>query len=57
MRREFANADLDGKLFDNVPDQLFRHSVAPNLAGAAHTPKETAGLDSSCRGPVIQKRG
>jgi len=55
MRREFANADLGGELLDDVPDQLFRHSVAPYLAGAAHTPKETTGLDYSRRGPVIQK--
>lgn len=57
VRREFANADLGGELFDDVPDQLFRHSFAPNLAGAAHTPKETTGLDSSRRGPVVQEAG
>ena len=39
VRREFANADLGGELLDGVPDQLFRHSFAPHLAGAAHTPK------------------
>ncbi len=55
VRREFANANLRGELLDDVPDQLFRHSFAPNFAGAAHTPKETTGLDSSRRRPVIQK--
>src|SRR5215475_6014662 len=55
--REFANANLGGELLDDVPDQLFRHSFAPNLAGAAYTPKETTGLDSSRRRPVIQKPG
>ena len=57
VRREFANANLGGELLDDVPDELFRHSFAPNLAGAAHTAKETTGSDSSCRGPVIQKTG
>ena len=40
VRREFANANLGGELLDDVPDQLFRHSFAPHLAGAAHTPKD-----------------
>jgi hypothetical protein len=34
MRREFANANLGGELLDDVPDQLFCHSFAPNFAGA-----------------------
>jgi len=57
VRREFANANLRGELLDDVPDQLFRHSFAPNLASAAYAPKETAGFDSSRRRPVIQKPG
>jgi len=57
VRREFANANLGGELLDDVPDELFRHSFAPNLAGAAYTPEETTGLDSSRRRPVIQNLG
>ena len=53
VRREFANANLGGELLDDVPDQLFRHSVAPDPAGAAHSAKETTGSDSSCRGPIV----
>src|SRR4051794_9666347 len=45
VRREFANANLGGELLDDVPDELFRHSFAPNLAGAAYTPEETTRLD------------
>ena len=55
VRCKFANANLGGELLDDVPDQLFRHRFAPDLAGAAYTPKQTAGLDSSRRRPVIQK--
>ena len=43
VRRKFAHANLGGELLDDVPDQLFRHSFAPNLAGTAHTAKETTG--------------
>ena len=57
VRREFANANLGGELLDDVPDELFRHSFAPNLAGAAYTPEETTGLDPSRRRPVIQNLG
>jgi hypothetical protein len=31
VRREFVNADLGGEPLDNVPDELFRYSVAPEL--------------------------
>ena len=55
VRREFADANLGGKLLDDVPDQLFRNSFAPDISGAAHAPKETTGVDSSRRCPVIHK--
>jgi hypothetical protein len=48
VAREFA-ANLGGELLDEMPDQLFRHSFVPNLAGAAYTPKENIGVDSSRR--------
>ena len=57
MRRQFANADFGSELLDDVPDELFRHSFAPNLTGAAYTPEEATGLDFSRRCPVIQKAG
>src|SRR3954453_2736906 len=57
VRCEFANANLGGELLDDVPDQFFRYSFAPNLAGAAYTPEESASLDCSRRRPVIQKGG
>ena len=57
VRCEFANANLGGELLDDVPDQLFRHIFAPNLAGAAYTPKETTGIDSGLRRLFIHKPG
>src|ERR1700754_1413669 len=57
VRRELANTNLGGELLDDVPDELFRHSFAPNLPGAAYTPKEITGIDSGRRRPVIQQPG
>jgi hypothetical protein len=59
VRRKFVNANLGGELLYDVPDQLFCHSFAPNFADAAHTPKETTGLDpaavvQSIKRPVTQ---
>jgi hypothetical protein len=31
VRREFVNANLGGELLDDVPDQLFRHILAPDV--------------------------
>jgi hypothetical protein len=42
MRREFTNANLDGERFDDVPDQLFRHGLAPNSACTAHAAEKAA---------------
>ena len=39
VRCEFGNANLGGELLDDMPDQLFRHNVAPNSASAAHSRK------------------
>ncbi len=57
VRCEFANANLRGEFLYNMPDQLFRHGFAPNVAGTTYAPKETTSIDSSRRGPVIQKAG
>jgi hypothetical protein len=35
MRRQLANADLDSKLFDDMPYKFFRHSFAPNFSSAS----------------------
>jgi len=55
VRGEFAYANLTGELLDDVPDQLLRDSLTPNLAGAAHTPKEAASFDSSRSRPVVEQ--
>jgi hypothetical protein len=55
VRGEFAYANLTGELLDDVPDQLFRDSLTPNLAGAAHAPKEAASFDSSRSRPVVEQ--
>lgn len=55
MRRELANANLGGKLFDDVPYKLFRHSFAPNFASTAHPAEETASGDSSGFRPLVQE--
>jgi hypothetical protein len=55
--RKFADADLGGELLHDMPDKLFRYRFAPNLAGAAYTPKETTGIDSGRRRPSIHKPG
>ena len=55
VRGEFAYANLTGELLDDVPDQLLRDSLTPNLAGAAHTPKEAAGFDFSHSRPVVEQ--
>jgi hypothetical protein len=57
VRRQFANADLRGELLFDVPNDLFRHSFAPNPSGAAYTPEETTSLDFSRRCQGIQKTG
>jgi hypothetical protein len=53
MRSEFTDANFGSELLDDVPDKLFRYRFAPNFAGAAHAPKETARLDFSRRRPFI----
>jgi len=55
MRREFTNADLRSELFDDVPNQLFRHNFTPNSACAAHTPEKAADVDTGGRSPFVQQ--
>ena len=55
VRREFANANLGGELLDDVPDEFFRYSFAPNFARAAYAPKKSTDIDSGRRRPVIQQ--
>jgi hypothetical protein len=57
VRGEFAYANLSGELLDDVPDQLLRDGLTPNLAGAAYTSKETASFDSSRSRPVVEQGG
>jgi hypothetical protein len=54
MRREFADTDFGGELFDDVPDQLFRYSFTPNSAGAAHASEKAAHLYAGGHRPVLQ---
>lgn len=54
MGREPADANLIGELLDDVPDQLFRHSFAPDPASAAESAKKTPHGNSGGRCPGIQ---
>jgi len=54
MRRQFADANFCGELFDDMPDQLFRYSFAPNSPRATHAPEKVTRVDTSGRHPVIQ---
>jgi hypothetical protein len=53
--RDLDNADLGGKLLDDVPDELLRHSFAPHLASATHTAEEAATGNSSGFHPIVQE--
>ena len=55
MGCKFANANLSGELLDDVPDQLFRHSFAPDPASAADPAKKTPHGNSGGRCPSIQQ--
>ena len=55
VRRELRDADLGGKLLDDVPDEFLRHPFAPNFARAAHAAKEAAAGNSSGFHPVVQE--
>ena len=54
MGCQSANADFGGELLNNVPDQLFRYSFAPNSTGAADTPEKAARGNTGGPRPVIQ---
>ena len=47
VRRKFVHANLRRELFDDMPDELLRHSLAPNSTRATHAAKEAAGRNSS----------
>src|SRR6516225_2247257 len=53
--REFADANLGGELLDDMPDELFRYSFAPNSTCATHPPEKAACANSGGPCPVIQK--
>jgi len=53
--REFANANLGGELLDDMPDELFRYSFAPNSTGTTHTPEKAAPVNSGGFCPIIQQ--
>ena len=55
MGREFADANLGGELLDDMPDELFRYSFAPNSTRATHPPQKAARANSGGRCPLIQK--
>ena len=47
VRREFANAGLGGEFLDEVPDELFSYSFAPNSTSATPTPEKAAPVYSA----------
>ena len=53
--RKFADADLAGELLDDMPDELFRYSFAPNSTCATHPPEKATRANSGRRCPVIQQ--
>jgi len=53
--REPIVADPRRAFFDDVPNQLLSHSVAPRLTGAAHLSKEHSGLNARGDYPVVQQ--
>jgi len=55
VRREFADTNFRGELLDDVPDQLFRNSLAPDSARAAHAAEEATTGDSTGPHPVIEE--
>ena len=54
VRGEFAHTNFRGELLDDVPDQLFRSSLAPDSTRAAHPPEEAACVNSGGHNPVVQ---
>jgi hypothetical protein len=55
VRREFAHTDFRCKLLDDVPDQLFRNSLAPDSTRAAHPSEKATCVDFGGRRPVVQE--
>jgi hypothetical protein len=55
VRREFAHANFGRELLDDVPDELLRHSFAPNPASATHAAEEAATGNSGRFHPVAQE--
>src|SRR5579864_1305253 len=55
VRCEFGNANLGGEFLDDMPDQLFRNSVAPSSTRATHTPEKIPRVNSGGSCPFIQQ--
>ena len=55
VRYEFVNANLNGELLDDMPDELFRYSLTPSSTGATHTPEKLPRVNSGGVCPVIQQ--
>ena len=55
VRCEFGNANPGGELLYDVPDELFRYSLAPRSTGAAHTPEKFPRVNSRRLCPVVQQ--
>ena len=53
--REFAHTNFRCELLDDVPDELLRHSFAPNFASATHAAEEATTGDSSSFHPLIEE--
>src|SRR5258707_367126 len=56
MRRQLLNCHLPSTVFDNVPYDPFRHTIAPSFARAANTPKQAAFTDAGGSNPRVDSR-
>ena len=55
VRRKLGHADLGGKFFDDMPDELFCHAFTPNLASATHVAEQAATGNACGFHPVVQQ--
>ncbi len=55
VRREFPHTNFRSELLDDVPDQLFRNSLAPDSARAANAAEKAATGDSTGLHPVFEE--
>src|SRR5580765_539950 len=54
VRRDVLQPCLLGAALDNVPDDILRYAIAPNLVGPRDDAENLPLADSRCRGPVVE---